>query len=74
MLNNYSISQWIPSYLLLKGLCHDCLIYFVNNANCAFLFAMELEKLLVNDKTTVSCQTNCHPSIISNVKNNKNER
>ena len=55
MLNNYSISQWIPSYLLLRGLCHDCLIYFVNNANCAFLFAMELEKLLVNDKTAASC-------------------
>ena len=34
------------------GLCHGCLDHFVDNANYASLFAMELEKFLVNDKTT----------------------
>ena len=50
------------------GLCH-----FVYDANYTSLLAKELEELLENDKTTVSCQRNCLPSIISNVKNNKNE-
>ena len=31
---------------------------FVNNANYAFLFAMKLEKLLVNDKITAYYETN----------------
>ena len=44
--------------ILLKGLCRDCLVHFVNNANRASLFAMELEKLRVNGKITPSCQTN----------------
>ena len=34
------------------------LFHFDNNANYATLLATELEKLLVNDKATVSCQTN----------------
>ena len=55
------------------GLCHFLLFHFVYDANYTSFLAKELEKLLVNDKTTVSCQTNCHPSIISNVKNNKKE-
>ena len=34
------------------GLCHGCLDHFVDNVNYASLFAMELEKFLVHDKTT----------------------
>ena len=34
------------------------LFHFDNNANYATLLATELEKLLVNDRTTASCQTN----------------
>ena len=34
------------------GLFHGCLDHFVDNANYVSLFAMELEKFLVNDKTT----------------------
>ena len=34
------------------------MIKYVNNTNCASLFAIELEKLLVNDKITALCQTN----------------
>ena len=44
--------------ILLKGLCRDCLVHFVNNANRASLFAKELEKLRVNGKISLSCQTN----------------
>ena len=44
--------------ILLKGLCSGCLVHFVNNANCASLFAMELEKLRVNGRITASRQTN----------------
>ena len=44
--------------ILLKGLCRDCLVHFLNNAKRASLFAMELEKLRVNGKITPSCQTN----------------
>lgn len=33
----------------------------VNNANYASLFAVELEELLVNNKTTASCQANITP-------------
>lgn len=35
-----------------------CLVHFVNNANWAFISAMELEKLLGNVKIIASCQTN----------------
>ena len=38
--------------LFLKGLCHICLVHFVNNANCGSFLAMELEKLIEN------CQAN----------------
>ena len=34
------------------GFFHGCLDHFVDNANYTSLFAMELEKFLVNDKTT----------------------
>ena len=34
------------------------LFHFDNNANYATLLATELEKLLVHDRTTASCQTN----------------
>ena len=34
------------------GLCHGYLVHFVDNANYVSLFAMELEKFLVNDKAT----------------------
>ena len=33
---------------------HGCLVHFLNNGSCAFLLAMELEKLLVNGKITVT--------------------
>ena len=36
------------------------------NANYASFLATDLEKLLVNDKTTASCPTNMSPNIISN--------
>ena len=39
----------------LKGLCHACSVQF---ASYAPLFAMKIEKLLVNDKITGSSQTN----------------
>lgn len=38
----------------LKKLCHGCLIHLVHNGSCASLLAMELEKLLMNGKITVS--------------------
>ena len=44
--------------ILLKGLCRDCLVHFVSNVNRASLFAKELEKLRVNGKISLSCQTN----------------
>ena len=34
----------------LKRLCHGCLVHFVYNASHASLFAMEVEKFLVNGK------------------------
>ena len=40
-----------------KGLCHGRRVHLFN-AKYAKLFAMQLEKLLVNDKTTALCQTN----------------
>ena len=51
--------------ILLKGLCRDYLVHFVNNANRASLFAMELEKLRVNGKITplyVSGKLSTYPS------------
>ena len=45
----------------LKRLCHSCLDHFVNNANYAFLCAMEInvqEEITCNDKITASCPTN----------------
>ena len=46
---------WKPVFMLaLKGLCHGCAVHFVNNA---IDVAMQLKKLLVNDKITASCQT-----------------
>lgn len=59
----------------LKGLCHDCLIQFGNNANCASLFSGEFEKVLENYKITAfDVKQICLPSSISNVGNNKNEQ
>ena len=40
--------------LALKGLCHGCAVHFVNNAIDVPFFAVQLEKLLVNDKITAS--------------------
>ena len=57
--------------LLLKGLCHVCLVHFVNNANCRSFLAMELEKLIVNGKIIASSQTNMPPK--HNIKHNKNK-
>ena len=57
--------------LLLKGLCHVCLVHFVNNANCGSFLATELEKLIVNGKIMASSQTNIPPK--HNIKHNKNK-
>ena len=40
---------------------------------CNINTTTEHEKLLVNDKSTASCQTYMSPNIISNVKNNNNQ-
>lgn len=40
----------VTGFLILKGLCHSWLVHFVYNANYESLFAMELKKILVNDK------------------------
>ena len=37
---------------------YSMILTVFNNANYTFLFAMELEELLVNVKSTASCQTN----------------
>ena len=39
---------------MIKGAVSD-LFHFVDNANCASLLAMELEKLLVKHKITAPC-------------------
>ena len=49
-------------FFFFMGLCHGCLIHFVNNAKYASMLAIELEKLPVNDKTTASSQTNMSPT------------
>ena len=48
---------------------YSVILTVFNNANYTFLFAMELKELLVNVKSTASCQT----SIKSNITKNKNE-
>ena len=55
-------------------MCHCCcLVHLVNFARCKSLFAMELEKLLVNGKIYRFLLNKCPISIISNVANNKTE-
>ena len=44
-----------------KGLCYGCLVHFVDNNSCVFLFAMELEKSLVNDNIRATCKKNMSP-------------
>ena len=46
-----------------KGLLyHGCrLVYFVYNTICPSLIAMELEKLLLNNKNPALCKTNMSP-------------
>ena len=39
---------------MIKGAVSD-LVHFVDNANCASLLAMELEKLFVKHKITAPC-------------------
>ena len=60
--------------VLLKGLCHGYLFYFVFNAIYASLFVMKLDKLPVNDKITSFVSNKvCLQSIISIFSNNNNE-
>ena len=55
-------------------MCHRCcLVRLVNIASCTSLFAMELEKVLVNGKIYRFLSKRCPISIISNVTNNKTE-
>ena len=55
-------------------MCHwCCLVHLVNIASCTSLFAMELEKLLVNGKIYRFLSNKCPISIISNVTNNKTQ-
>ena len=70
---------WCWSLLGLKGLCHNCLVYFVYNASYAFLLALKLEKLPMDGlwttksqlcvKQTMSPKHNINISIITNNKN-----
>ena len=59
---------FVDSTTHLKGLCHSSLVHSVNNANCASLFSMELEKFHWMTRSQI-----CLPSIISKVANNSNE-
>ena len=57
--------------LLLSGVCHGCLVHFVNipiTLTYALWNLTLTKNLLVNDKITASCSTNMLPipSIISN--------
>ena len=62
------------SSAIFEGVCYRCVANFVNNSNYAPIFAMELEKLLVNGKITRHFgEQICLPSVKSNVTNNKNE-
>ena len=55
-------------------MCHCCcLVHLINIASCTSLFAMELEKLLVNGKIYRFLSNKCPIKIISNVTNNKTE-
>ena len=49
---------------------HSCLVHFVNIANYASLFTMELEKLPVNVTKSPFRVNKCLSSIISDVTNN----
>ena len=46
---------------LLKAVSRLSFSHFVNNASNAYIFTMELEKFLVNDKITASRQKNISP-------------
>ena len=59
---------FVNSTAHLKGLCPSSLVHYVNNANCASLFSMELEKFLWMTRSQI-----CLPSVISKVANNSNE-
>ena len=50
--------QTINNWNCIKGLFQGWPVHFVYKAIYESLFAMELEKLLVNDRVTASCQTN----------------
>ena len=52
-----------------KGLYHSCPVYFVNSGNYASMFVMELQKLLLNDKTISSCQTNVLQALCQTILN-----
>lgn len=48
--------------MLKRDVSRLSIVHFqVNYADYASLFAVELEKLLVNNKTTASCQANMSP-------------
>ena len=49
------------SSAIFKGVCYRCVANFVNNSNYAPIFAMELEKLLVNGKITAFWRTDMSP-------------
>ena len=57
--------------LFLKGLCHVCLVHFVNNANCGSFLAMELEKLIENGKIKLQVKQIHLLSITSNITKTK---
>ena len=63
----------VTGFLILKGLCHNWLVQFVYNANYESLLAMELKKILVNDKINLRVKQTCLTSITSNVTNSKNK-
>ena len=50
--------QTINNWNCIKGLFQGWPVHFVYKAIYESLFVMELEKLLVNDRVTASCQTN----------------
>ena len=70
---------WCWSLLGLKGLCHSCLVLFVDNASYACQLALKLEKLPVDGlwitKSQLGVKQNMSPKHIniSIVTNNKNE-
>ena len=51
----------------LKRQCHGCLVHVVDNANYAFLPAMEInvqEKITCKRQKTASCPTNIFPKLL----------